>query len=154
MFNINSRCRSMAVLTAMVLFSFLARAMDFDQGTTVSLCDSFGKTWSVKSAACSPALPLTFCTSGARDTLNLNGCGGGAQTMFGTVTGVAFLFDAYTVESSGCTSTFWAGNGGGGSRSALHGNVYNPGGLFGGFTITLGACAASSGAVVRDPANR
>lgn len=153
MFNINSRSRGIALLTTMVLFSFLASAMDFDSGTTIKLCDNFGKTWSVKTAGCSPALPLTFCISGARDILNLNGCGGGPQTMFGTVTGVAFLFDAYTVESSGCSSTFWAGNGGGGAKSAVKGNVYNPAGLFSGFTITLGACPA--GAVsLRDPVGR
>ena len=154
MFNSKSRVRYVMALALVMLFSFATTAMDFNTGVTVSLCDSFGKTWSAKAGGCSPALPLAFCLTGARDTLNLNGCGGGPQTMFGTIVGVRFLFDAYTVESTGCSSTFWEGVGTGQPKGNINGSVFNPAGLFGGFTITLGACPAGASVATRDPIGR
>jgi hypothetical protein len=135
--------RATLVTAVVALFSLVATAMDFDKGKTVAMCDDFGKTWSATVASCNPSLPLTLCLSGARDTLNLNGCGGGAQAMFGESIGVRYLFTAYTVESSGCSSTFWVGDSTSSPTGKIKGNVYNSGGAFGGFEISPGACAAS-----------
>ncbi|MGA8150856.1 MAG: hypothetical protein WB952_07895 [Terriglobales bacterium] len=144
MFNANSAVRKTTLLSAAVLIlSLAATAMDFDKGKTLALCDSFGKTWSATVASCNPSLPLSLCLSGARDTLNLNACGGGAQAMFGESIGARYLFTAYTVESSGCSSTFWAGDSTSSPTGKITGNVYNSGGKFGSFTIVPGACGAS-----------
>jgi len=153
MFNANVSVRNAALLSvALLLCSLMANAMDFNKGTTVALCDNYGKTWSVNVAACSPSVPLTLCLSGARDTLNLNGCGGGPQTMFGDSLGVRYIFNAHTVESSGCLSTFWVGTGTSAPKGKITGNVYNTGGKFGAFTLTEGACAAGAQAgVSNDP---
>ena len=135
---------------ALFLFSSMAAAIDFNKGGTVTLCDNFGKTWSVAAAACSPNLPLSVCLSGARDTKNLLGCG--PLPMVGDALGVRYLFHAYINEVvSGCVSTYWVASGSGGAKSNLSGNVYNPGGLFGSFTLTSGACPASSAGASNDP---
>jgi len=140
-----------ALLSVALGISGLATAMDCNKGTTVSLCDNFGKTWSATVAACSPGLPLSLCLSGARDTANLLGCG--PLPMHGQSIGVRYLFNAYVNEASPCNSTYWLGTGNALPKGPITGNVYNPAGLFGGFTLSLGACAAGAQAgASNDPA--
>ena len=154
MYNASSPVRKATLLTAvLVLFSLAAGAVDFNKGSTVAMCDSFGKTWSVTANNCSPGSPLSFCLTGHRDTLNLNGCGGGPQAMWGVSTGVRYLFEAYTVESTGCSSTFWEGVGQNIPKGKISGNVFNSSGPFTSFTIVQGACAASAAPVSKDPSS-
>ena len=152
MLNANFPVRNAALLcVALLLFASVASAIDFKPDATITACDSFGKTWSIIPAACSPAIPLGLCLSGQRDTLNLNGCSG-PETMFGSYVLLLGVFDAYTVENPGsCSSTFWVGTG----LQTVTGNVYNDGGLFGGFTLTQGSCVGSRpSAAAKDPAGK
>jgi hypothetical protein len=136
--------RTAALLcVALLVFASLAVAQDLLSGAA---CDNFGKTWSVINAPCNPAMPLTQCVSGARDTLNLLGCNplplAGTYVIFLNVFSVA----AFNTNSA-CVTTYWAGKG----NQSISGNVYNPGGLFGPFTLVAGACPAGAQARI-DPA--
>jgi hypothetical protein len=153
MYNANFPVRNAALLcVALLLFASVASAIDFAPNDPITACDSYGKTWSITPAACSPALPLTLCLTGARDTLNLLGCG--PLPLYGStyvlLLGI-FTATAYS-ESSSCIDSSWAGSG----LTTVTGNVYNPGGLFGSFTLTEGSCVGTSAATVdaRDPSRK
>ncbi|HEY7389835.1 MAG TPA: hypothetical protein VH640_15060 [Bryobacteraceae bacterium] len=142
--------KSAALLcVVLLLFVSVASAIDFTPNSTITACDSFGKTWSITPAACSPAVPLSLCLSGARDTLNLNGCANGAQAMNGSYVLLLGVFNAFTAGDAVCSATYWVGNG----LSTINGNVYNDFGGFGGFTLTTGACP-SAAPKTKDPSVR
>jgi hypothetical protein len=151
MFKICPRVQNAALLcVALLVFSSIAGAVEITANTTLTLCDSFGKTWSVSAAACNPAIPLAVCLTGERDTLHLNGCGA-PETMFGDYVLLLGVLSAYTVESSGCSSSFWVGHG----TTDITGNVFNPAGLFGPFTLSQGLCTGANVAgSIKDPARR
>ncbi|HLI82849.1 MAG TPA: hypothetical protein VKV17_02975 [Bryobacteraceae bacterium] len=151
MLNANFPLKNAALLcVALLLFVSVASAIDFTPNATITACDNFGKTWSITPAACSPALPLTLCLSGARDTQNLLGCG--PLPLYGSsyvlLLGV-FNATAYS-ESTNCVDSTWLGSG----LTTITGNVFNQGGLFGSFTLTAGACATTAAVTAKDPSRR
>jgi hypothetical protein len=125
------------LLTLAVTMPALAGGPVFPPKGAITLCDSYGREWSISFPKCGPDLKGVTCVTGFRDVNNELGCG--ALPLDGTLTydlmSVSWVLSVTAFDTSGnCLASHWS------AKSFLprpdfHGYVSNDNGPFGPFDL-------------------